>query len=228
MFTAHPSCTACELCKVARSVGTPSIIEHSTGAPGLIFIGRNPGFHEDQQGVPFVGRSGIILRGGMVGAEHMPGVYIDGPGLRSLATIYITNAVRCYTLDDAEPVWTKHVKPCWPHTASDLRTISALHDRFVLCCLGTVASQAVYAFLLGHKKKMSGRDASKRNGELIDFFGKPAHLFSLIHPAFLDREPNNIISLSMQLDLVKDALLGTLPVPSRPNIVPPFSPGAPR
>lgn len=51
------ACTKCELCKSAIQAVPGS------GNPNakIVFIGEAPGFYEDQQGVPFVGRSGKLL-----------------------------------------------------------------------------------------------------------------------------------------------------------------------
>lgn len=51
------NCTKCGLCKTATN-GVPG-----EGDPNseLMFIGEAPGFHEDQEGRPFIGRAGKLL-----------------------------------------------------------------------------------------------------------------------------------------------------------------------
>ena len=49
----------------------------------LMFVGEAPGFHEDRQGVPFVGPSGQLLNR-----------LLEGIGLRR-QDVYVTNVVRC-------------------------------------------------------------------------------------------------------------------------------------
>lgn len=72
------TCTACELCRGAKQ-----------GVPGegplpteIMFIGEAPGFHEDQQGRPFIGAAGKFLEEllGKIGLER--------------ADVYITNVVK--------------------------------------------------------------------------------------------------------------------------------------
>ena len=51
------SCTKCALAK-----GRTQVV-FGSGSPSadLMFVGEAPGFHEDQQGVPFVGQAGKLL-----------------------------------------------------------------------------------------------------------------------------------------------------------------------
>ena len=51
------SCTRCTLAK-----GRTQVV-FGSGSPNaeLMFVGEAPGFHEDQQGLPFVGQAGKLL-----------------------------------------------------------------------------------------------------------------------------------------------------------------------
>jgi uracil-DNA glycosylase family 4 len=73
------ACTRCRLAdgrtQVVYGVGNP--------AADLMFIGEGPGFHEDQQGEPFVGAAGRLL-------TRMLG----GIGLRR-EDVYIANVIKC-------------------------------------------------------------------------------------------------------------------------------------
>ncbi len=51
------TCTACELCRGAK-MGVPGEGPLPTE---IMFIGEAPGFHEDQQGMPFIGAAGQFL-----------------------------------------------------------------------------------------------------------------------------------------------------------------------
>jgi len=74
------SCTACELGQRRQAVGGAFVAGHGTPG-GIMFIGEGPGRHEEEQGLPFVGPSGQLLR----------------DALRKLAFthFYITNIVAC-------------------------------------------------------------------------------------------------------------------------------------
>ena len=53
------SCNACELCKTR----TNTVFGMGTINTDLLFVGEAPGRTEDEQGLPFVGRSGQLFLG---------------------------------------------------------------------------------------------------------------------------------------------------------------------
>ena len=98
ILTDHRTCDLCELAEqapgVPKSIGIGARrLGLEPPAPAVVYIGRNPGYNEDDQGNPFVGKSGKLLHA----------VYIDGINLRERATIYLMNGVRCYTIKDEPP-----------------------------------------------------------------------------------------------------------------------------
>jgi uracil-DNA glycosylase family 4 len=82
------TCRMCKLCQT-RTVGVPG-----EGSPTseIMFIGEGPGFHEDQQGRPFVGAAGQLL------SEMLRGI-----GLRR-EDVFITNVVRCRPPGNRDPL----------------------------------------------------------------------------------------------------------------------------
>ncbi len=82
------SCTRCELAhnrtKAVPGDGSPR--------PTIMFIGEGPGFTEDQQGLPFVGRAGELLDELL---EQVP--------LRR-EDVYITNIVKCRPPENRDPL----------------------------------------------------------------------------------------------------------------------------
>lgn len=82
------ACRLCKLCQT-RTVGVPG--EGSPDAE-IMFIGEGPGFHEDQQGRPFVGAAGQLL------TEMLQGI-----GLRR-EDVFITNVVRCRPPGNRDPL----------------------------------------------------------------------------------------------------------------------------
>jgi len=72
-----------------------------------MFIGEGPGFNEDQQGRPFVGRAGNLL-------DELLGVV---PLRRS--DVYITNVVKCRPPDNRDPA-PGEVRACWPYLESQI------------------------------------------------------------------------------------------------------------
>jgi DNA polymerase len=82
------ACRLCKLCQT-RTVGVPG-----EGDPKaeIMFIGEGPGFHEDQQGRPFVGAAGGLL------TEMLKVI-----GLRR-DEVFITNVVRCRPPGNRDPL----------------------------------------------------------------------------------------------------------------------------
>jgi uracil-DNA glycosylase len=72
-------CTRCPLAATRTQVVFGSGNPHAE----LMFVGEAPGFHEDQQGVPFVGQAGKLL-------ERL----LNGIGL-SRTDVYIANVLKC-------------------------------------------------------------------------------------------------------------------------------------
>jgi DNA polymerase len=82
------ACRSCKLCQT-RTRGVPG-----EGRPDaeVFFIGEGPGFHEDQQGRPFVGAAGQLL------VEMLAGI-----GMRR-EDVFITNVVRCRPPGNRDPL----------------------------------------------------------------------------------------------------------------------------
>ena len=77
------SCTKCALAE-----GRTQVV-FGSGSPDadLMFVGEAPGFHEDQQGVPFVGQAGKLL-------DRL----LEGIGL-TRADVYVGNVIKCLRYD---------------------------------------------------------------------------------------------------------------------------------
>ena len=54
------SCVNCQKCRLSQE-RTQVVFGVGNPDADLVFIGEAPGYHEDQQGIPFVGRAGELL-----------------------------------------------------------------------------------------------------------------------------------------------------------------------
>jgi len=81
-------CKLCNLCK-GRRYAVPG---EGPASPKIMFIGEAPGFHEDQQGRPFVGAAGQFLES-----------LLQGIGL-SRREVYICNVVKCRPPENRDPL----------------------------------------------------------------------------------------------------------------------------
>lgn len=115
-------CTRCRL-----SAGRTQVV-FGDGHPNadLMFIGEGPGFHEDRQGLPFVGAAGQLLN--RLLAEI---------GLRR-EDVYITNVVRCRPPGNRDPL-PDEIEACKPFL---MRTLELVDPRVVVT-LGNFATRVI-------------------------------------------------------------------------------------
>ncbi|MCC6616570.1 MAG: uracil-DNA glycosylase [Anaerolineae bacterium] len=108
-------CTKCEL-HLSRTRAVPG-----AGNPNseIMFIGEGPGYHEDQQGLPFVGRSGDYL----VSLLKLIGLTRD--------QVFITNVVKCRPPGNRDPL-PDEILTCKPYLDSQVDII----DPLVIVTLG--------------------------------------------------------------------------------------------
>lgn len=148
------SLRACQRCRL--SSGRTQVV-FGTGNPqaSIMFVGEAPGFHEDQQGVPFVGAAGKLLT-----------QLLESVGL-SRQDIYIANVIKCRPPNNRNPE-PDEVETCKPFL---LQQIELIKPKLV-CSLGNFATQTLL------EKKVG---ITKVRGEA---FHLPKFvLFPLLHPA---------------------------------------------
>src|SRR6056297_1021328 len=109
--TDGPDVTACERCPAL--VESRSRIVNGVGPDdaALLFVGEAPGANEDEQGEPFVGRSGSILDDALRDA-----------GL-GRSDVRITNCVRCRPPENRDPK-SEEISECFPYLQSELELIN--------------------------------------------------------------------------------------------------------
>ena len=151
-------CTKCRL----HSGRNNLVFGEGSAKSGLVFVGEGPGFDEDRQGRPFVGRAGKLLDKMIlaVGFER--------------EEVYICNVVKCRPPENRAPL-PDETAACSPFL---FRQIEALAPK-VICALGVSAAQT----LLG-----STRPISQLRGRIQFWRGIP--LICTYHPAYLLRSPS--------------------------------------
>ena len=126
----------------------------------LVFVGEGPGFDEDREGRPFVGKSGQLL------------TRIIENGMRlTRESVYICNVVKCRPPGNRDPN-PDEIRVCLPFLKAQLSIIRP----DVICALGRVACQA----LMGGDFKIT-----RHRGEWRTYEGIP--LMPTFHPAYLLR-----------------------------------------
>ncbi|SRR5713101_6345173 len=175
-------CTRCRLHQQGRKQ-----IVFGVGNPNadLMFIGEAPGADEDQQGEPFVGRSGQLLTN-----------MIKAMGLRR-EDVYIANIIKCRPPGNRTPE-RDECDTCSPFL---MRQIEAIRPK-ALVALGAVAAKSLLAI---------NAPMSELRGRWYDFRG--TKLAVTYHPAFLLRDPRQKKETWKDLQMVMKEM--GLPLPEK-------------
>lgn len=150
----------CQRCKLAPK-RTNIVFGAGNPSAELVFVGEAPGFDEDQQGLPFVGRAGQLLT-----------KIIESIDLKR-EDVYICNVLKCRPPENRNPE-PDEVAACNPFLKKQLATIRPK----VVCCLGTFAAQNVLQLTA---------PISKLRGKFFDVDG--IRVIATFHPAYLLRSP---------------------------------------
>jgi DNA polymerase len=152
----------CRKCAGLCNTRTKVVFGSGDEKAKLVFVGEAPGYNEDQQGLPFVGRAGQLLDK-ILAAIDM-----------NRNEVYITNILKCRPPENRNPL-DDEIANCEPYLLSQLDLIKPK----LICALGTYAAQT----LLRTKtpiSKMRGRFHLYHNILLMPTY----------HPAFLLRNPS--------------------------------------
>ena len=182
-------CTKCALAE-----GRTQVV-FGSGSPTaeLMFVGEAPGFHEDKQGVPFVGAAGQLLS-----------KLLDGIGLKR-EDVYIGNVLKCRPPGNRDPL-PEEIEACEPHL---WRQIELIQPKLI-CTLGNFAT-----------KLLSGKPAGitqvhGRQQEVV-LGGNPVTLYPIFHPAAALYTPRMLQVLQDDFARIPELLRrAAAPPPPRP------------
>lgn len=183
-------CRKCGLCETR----TNTVFGVGSSSARLVFVGEAPGFEEDAQGIPFVGRAGELL-------DKM----IVAMGLKR-DEVYICNVLKCRPPNNRTP-GADEIAACSPYLFEQLSIIKPE----VIVALGAPAARTM----------LNTDDAIGRlRGKFYDFHlpgsamaGEPIPLMPTYHPAYLLRTPQDKAKTWADLQQV----MQRLGLPSRTN-----------
>ena len=155
LYNAVSSCTACSLAETRTQV----VFGAGNADAELMFVGEAPGFHEDQQGIPFVGAAGKLL-------ERLLGEI--GLGRED---VFIGNVLKCRPPGNRDPQ-ADEIEACQNHL---FRQIELIQPRIV-ATLGNFSTKLLSGNPAGITR-VHGVEQSIRlgNSEVL--------LFPIYHPA---------------------------------------------
>jgi DNA polymerase len=152
-------CTLCDL-HIGRTNAVPGAGSITTE---ILFIGEGPGYNEDKQGLPFVGRSGDYL----TKLIAMIGMTRD--------QVFITNVVKCRPPENRDPL-PHEIATCKPYLDRQIATI----DPLVIVTLGRYS---MYRYFPGEKiTQIQGKP--KYDDEAMRAY------MPMFHPAAVLRNPS--------------------------------------
>ena len=159
----HNKCSVCEKCALSK---TRHHIVFSDGKanPKLMLIGEAPGYNEDMQGKPFVGKAGQLLD-----------KIFASVGLTRENDVYICNTIKCRPPENRNPL-PEEKEACWEYLKAQ---IDIIQPKIILLC-GNVAVQSILGNI-GGITKIRGKWF---NGSEIVHGAK---LMPIFHPSYLLR-----------------------------------------
>jgi len=168
----------CRLCPLAE---TRTRVVFGVGDPDadLMLVGEAPGFHEDQQGEPFVGAAGKLLD------------RLLGEIGRTRAQVYIANVLKCRPPNNRDPL-PGEIDAC----AEYLRRQLVLIDPKVVLTLGNFATRLLLKRDVG---------ISRLRGQVYPWWNR--YLVPTLHPAAVLRGGDGLIEqIRADFALAKQAL----------------------
>src|SRR5262245_1598778 len=167
----------CQRCKLAPK-RTNLVFGSGNPDADLVFVGEAPGYDEDQQGLPFVGRAGQLLT-----------KIIESINLKR-EDVYICNVLKCRPPDNRNPE-PDEVASCNPFLKKQLAAIRPK----IVCCLGTFAAQTVLQTV---------SPISRLRGKFFDMDGM--RVIATFHPAYLLRSPEKKREVWEDMKQIRDEL----------------------
>jgi uracil-DNA glycosylase family 4 len=170
------NCNLCRLCSNRSQVvlGSGNPVD-----PKYILIGEGPGANEDQEGTPFVGRTGQVLTQAL-----------NEVGIDRVKDCYLMNAVSCWPPGNRNPE-REEIHACNPRLWEQLRVFLAAGSVKVIVLVGKPA----YASVMRHMdlENPSFNVDDIRIGRMLGwgddrlFHGNPK-VYTVYHPSFIARK----------------------------------------
>jgi uracil-DNA glycosylase family 4 len=150
-------CRLCGLCETR----TQTVFGVGNRRARLMVIGEAPGFEEDRQGEPFVGRAGLLLNAMLRAAGFERG------------DVWICNVLKCRPPNNRDPS-DAEAERCLPYLRRQIELVAP----DAILCVGRISSQR----LLGTEQPIG-----RLRGRVHDLDGIP--VITTYHPAYLLRAP---------------------------------------
>jgi DNA polymerase len=194
--TEAEGCTRCRLHEGRTTV----VFGDGAANADLMFIGEGPGQHEDEQGLPFVGRSGQLLS-----------TLLERVGL-SRPEVYIANVVKCRPPGNRDPR-PDEIEACKGYLIEQLRII----DPAVVVTLGNFSTKLLLKTEVG---------ITRMRGRIYPWWGR--HVVPTFHPAAALRNGPRVVDemvsdLRLAVSVIEQPPEAQSAEPSEPQQIEMFS-----
>ncbi|HEY2327747.1 MAG TPA: uracil-DNA glycosylase [Gaiellaceae bacterium] len=182
-------CTRCALAQ------TRTQVVFGAGSPSadLMFVGEAPGFHEDKQGIPFVGAAGQLLT-----------KLLGGIGV-AREEVYIANVLKCRPPGNRDPQ-SDEIEACESHLFKQIELIQPK----VVATLGNFATKLLSG-------KPAGITSVHGQEQEMTLGGQSVLLYPLFHPAAALYTPRMLEVLEQDFARLP-GLLGRDSTPAAPEV----------
>lgn len=150
-------CTRCQLARTRNNVVPGTGVKN----PDVLVIGEGPGYDEDMQGLPFVGKAGMLLD------KMLNAIQLDRK-----TNCFIANVVKCRPPQNRDPL-PEEENACFSFLEAQ---IHVLKPKMILC-MGRIA---------GHKLLDTQAPMKEMRNQILDYNGIP--LMVTYHPSALLRD----------------------------------------
>lgn len=155
-------CNRCYRCDLGRT-RTHVVVSRGSTTANIMIVGEGPGEQEDEQGLPFVGRSGQLLE-----------KILDAVRLDTAKDVYICNIVKCRPPENRVPT-PGEMDACRGYLMEQIRMV----DPKVILLTGATAVKGITGIKQG---------ITKIRGQWIEWEGRLC--MPIFHPAYLLRNPS--------------------------------------
>jgi uracil-DNA glycosylase len=187
VFQQARGCTKCPQLAATR---TTVVFGSGNADADLMFVGEAPGRHEDEQGVPFVGRAGKLLD------ELLASIGLQRDD------VFVVNVLKCRPPGNRDP-HPVEIENCQTYLLAQVELIQPR----VICTLGNFATKLLRGDPTGITR-LHGRDEVRVIGT------RAVRLFPIFHPAAALYTPANVEVL--RTDFARLPELLARPAPDQP------------
>jgi uracil-DNA glycosylase len=186
-------CTLCAL----HETRTRAVFGEGDAGADLMFVGEAPGYHEDQQGRPFVGQAGKLL-------EQL----LASIGL-TREQVYIANVLKSRPPNNRDPR-PEEIDVCKPYLWRQIEIIKPK----VVCTLGNFATK----LLSGEQTGITRVHGTPR---AVEISGHQLYLYPIFHPAAALYTPAMLTTLKEDFSRLPELIAHAAPTPGEEAAAPP-------